>query len=310
MATQPPSALYEIDQIKARIDAALVNDVALPVDTEANRHELVAGEDFTVDVNFLDRPATPAKWKVDQSSLKLPAGWSCKLDDADAQGKTLHFTICVPAGAKPPNSPADAVLPFPPALVNLALRMSVDDYDFTYEKAVESAEAKTTAIVVYPLELVPAVTLTVEPAQVMVPEKRAGAAPRSARTRALSRHETSHRFDRPSMHRAIGMLRRSRALDFKQAGDQLVRYVVKAPAKIAPGAYALHPYAKLGDDTFRTSVEPIPTLPTRNFSQPADVTVHMLDLTVPAALHIGYIAGDNDVLPETSTASGNPGRPA
>jgi hypothetical protein len=89
------------------------------------------------------------------------------------------------------------------------------------------------------------------------------------------------------------------ALDFKQAGDQLVRYVVKAPAKIAPGAYTLRPYAKLGDDTFRTSVEPIPTLSTRNFSQPADVTVHMLDLTVPAGLHIGYIAGDNDVLPET-----------
>ncbi len=78
-----------------------------------------------------------------------------------------------------------------------------------------------------------------------------------------------------------------------------MRYVVKAPAKIVPGAYTLHPYAKLGDETFRTSVEPIPTLPTRNWSQPADVTVHVLDLTVPAGLHIGYIAGDNDVLPET-----------
>jgi hypothetical protein len=29
------------------------------------------------------------------------------------------------------------------------------------------------------------------------------------------------------------------------------------------------------------------------------VTVHVLDLTVPAGLHIGYIAGENDVLPET-----------
>jgi LmbE family N-acetylglucosaminyl deacetylase len=291
-------ALYELDQIKKRIDAALVNDVALPVDTEASRHELVAGENFTVDVNFLDQPATPAKWKVDKSSLKLPEGWSSKLDDADAQGKTYHFAVTVPAGAKPPHSPADAVLPFPPALVKLELHMSVDDYDFTYEKEVESAEAKTTAIVVYPLELVPAVTLTVEPAQVMVPEKRAGAP--VALLARVRYHGT-----KPATV-AIGLdtpqdwsVAPVSALEFKQAGDQLVRYVVKAPAKIAPGAYALHPYAKLGDDTFRTSVEPIPTLPTRNWSEPADVSVHLLDLTVPAGLHIGYIAGDNDVLPET-----------
>jgi LmbE family N-acetylglucosaminyl deacetylase len=290
--------IWELDQVAKRIDAALIDDVALPVDTEASRHELVAGENFNVDVNFLDQPATPAKWKVDKSSLKLPEGWSAKLDDADAQGKTYHFAVSVPAGAKPPRSPADAVLPFPPALVKLELRMSVDGYEFTYEKEVESAEAKTTAIVVYPLELVPAVTLTVEPAQVMVPEKRA-----SAPVELLARvryHGTKPAtvaigLDTPPDWSAAPVA----SLDFKQAGDQLVRYVVKAPAKIAPGAYALHPFAKLGEESFRTSVEPIPTLPTRNWSEPADVTVHVLDLTVPAGLRIGYIAGDNDVLPET-----------
>jgi LmbE family N-acetylglucosaminyl deacetylase len=291
-------ALYELDQIAKRIDAALVNDVALPVDTEASRHELVAGENFNVDVNFLDKPATPAKWKVDKSSLKLPEGWTSKLDDADSQGKTFHFAITVPASAKPPHSPADAVLPFPAALVTLELRMSVDDYEFTYEKEVQSAEAKTTAIVVYPLELVPAVTLTVEPAQVMVPEKRAGApVDLLARVRYHGTKPTtvSIGLDTPADWSVAPV----NSLEFKQAGDQLVRYVVKAPAKIAPGAYALHPYAKLNDETFRTSVEPIPTLPTRNWSEPADVSVHVLDLTVPAALRVGYIAGENDVLPET-----------
>jgi LmbE family N-acetylglucosaminyl deacetylase len=291
-------ALYELDQILKRIDAALVNDVALPVDTRASRHELVAGEDFAVDVNFLDQPATPAKWKVDPSSLHVPEGWTSKLDDADAKGRTFHFTVSVPSGAKPPSSPADAVLPFPPPLVTLDLGMSVDDYDFVYEKAVESAEAKTTAIVVYPLELVPAVSLTVDPAQVMVPERRAGApVDLLARVRY---------YGTKPANVAIGLdaplnwtVSPVAPVDFKQAGDQLVRYVVNAPAKIAPGAYTLHPYAKLSDDTFRISVEPVPTLPTRNFSQPDDVTVHMLDLTVPSGLRIGYIAGDNDVLPET-----------
>jgi LmbE family N-acetylglucosaminyl deacetylase len=296
--TQELAMGWEFDQVIGRINDALVDDVALPVDTQANRHELVAGEDFKVDVNFLDKPATPAKWTLDQSSLQLPQGWTAKLDDADAQGRNYHFTVSIPADAKPPSSPADAVLPFPPALVTLALRMQVDDYDFTYEKAVEAAEAKTTAIVIYPLELVPVVTMTVEPAQVMVPEKRA-AAPVDLLAR-VRYHGTkpaavSIGLDAPQDWSSA----RVPSIDFKQAGDQLVRYVVKAPAKIAPGAYSLHPYAKLGDQTFRTSVEPIPTLPTRNWSQPDDVTVHVLDLTVPAGLHVGYIAGDNDVLPET-----------
>jgi LmbE family N-acetylglucosaminyl deacetylase len=297
-SAQSTAAAWELDQITKRIDAALVDDVALPVDTQASRHELVAGEDFKVDVNFLDKPATPARWTVDQSSLRLPEGWAAKLDDADAQGRSYHFTVSVPAGAKPPSSPADAVLPFPPALVTLALRISVDDYDFTYTKPVESAEAKTTAIVVYPLELVPTVTMTVEPAQVMVPERRA-----TAPVDLLARvryHGTKPAavtigLDAPQDWSVAPIA----ALDFKQSGDQLVRYVVKTPARIAPGAYALRPYAKLGDETFRTSVEPIPTLPALNWSQPDDVTVHVLDLTVPAGLHIGYIAGDNDVLPET-----------
>jgi LmbE family N-acetylglucosaminyl deacetylase len=292
------AAAWELDQIAKRIDAALVNDIALPVDTQASRHELVAGEDFKVDVNFLDQPSTPAQWTVDKSSLRVPEGWGTKLDDADARGRSYHFTVSIPAGAKPPHSPEDAVLPFPPPLVTLELRMSVDDYEFTYEKAVESAEAKTTAIVVYPLDLLPEVTLTVEPAQVMVPEKHA-AAPVDLLAR-VRYHGTkpatvSMGLDAPQDWSVTPIA----PLDFKQSGDQLVRYVVRAPAKITPGAYPLHPYAKLDDQTFRTSVEPIPTLPTRNWSQPDDVRVHMLDLTVPAGLHIGYIAGDNDVLPET-----------
>ena len=65
-----------------------------------------------------------------------------------------------------------------------------------------------------------------------------------------------------------------------------------------PAPYPLHPYAKLGEETFRTSLEPIPTLPTRDWSKPADATAHVLDLNVPPGLHIAYIAGDNDVVPE------------
>ena len=94
------AAVWELDSIKKRIDAALVDVVALPVDTQASRHELVAGETFTVDVNFLDKPATPVKWTVDKTSLALPEGWNAKLDDADARGSNYHFTVSDPGGSK------------------------------------------------------------------------------------------------------------------------------------------------------------------------------------------------------------------
>jgi LmbE family N-acetylglucosaminyl deacetylase len=292
------AALFELDGVKHRIDAALADDIALPVDTQADRHELVAGENFAVSVNFLDQPAVPLKWTVDKSSLLLPEGWTATLDDAKAGSNSYRFTVAIPGGAKPPSSPSDAILPFPPPLVTLALHATIDGYDFTIDKPVESAEAKTTGIETYQLELVPAVTLTADPAQVMVPLKRA-----SAPLELLARvryHGTKPATVAVGLDAPDGWSAQPiPPLDFSEPGDHLIRYVVMPPAKVAPGAYPLHPYAKLGDETFRTSLEPIPTLPTRDWSEPDDATVHVLDLTVPAGLHIGYIAGDNDVLPET-----------
>ncbi|HXQ26453.1 MAG TPA: PIG-L family deacetylase [Candidatus Acidoferrales bacterium] len=292
------AALWELDGVRARIDAALADDIALPIDTQADRHELVAGENFSVSVNFLDQPAVPVKWTVNQSSLLLPEGWTATLDDAKAGAASYRFHVAIPAGAKPPSSPGDAVLPFPPPLVKLALRVAVGDYEFTIEKPVESAMAKTTGIETYQLELVPAVTLTVEPSQVMVPAKRA-AAPVELLAR-VRYHGTKTATVAVGLDAPEGWkVQPISPLNFSEAGDQLIRYVVTPPAKITPGPYPLRPYARLGDEAFRTSLEPIPTLPTRDWSRPADATVHVLDLTVPAGLHIGYIAGDNDPLPET-----------
>ncbi|HXT86361.1 MAG TPA: PIG-L family deacetylase, partial [Verrucomicrobiae bacterium] len=110
-------AMWELDQLRDKIDKALAEDVALPVDIQASRHELVAGESFSVNVNFLDKPALPVEWTVDKSSLLLPQGWTATLDAAKDRSTSYHFNVTVPAGATAPSSPADAVLPFPPPLV-------------------------------------------------------------------------------------------------------------------------------------------------------------------------------------------------
>ena len=44
------AARWEIERVRGRIDGALAEDIALPLVTQADRHELVAGEKFTVEV--------------------------------------------------------------------------------------------------------------------------------------------------------------------------------------------------------------------------------------------------------------------
>jgi hypothetical protein len=317
---QAAAARWEIARLRERIDRALASDVAVPLGTQADRHELVAGEKFSVDVIFAGKPAVPVTWKLDKSSIVLPAGWSAVPEpikesgrnnrggqgegggggaNADgASGGTSRFSVAIPADAQVPFAPGDAVLPFPQPLVKLALPVSVAGYEFKIEMPVESSIAKTTGIETYPLELVPAVTLTVDPAQIMVPVKK-DAAPITlfARVRyhGTKPAKVEAGLDAPQGWKAPAL----QALDFSAPGDQLIRYVVDAPQGVEPGAYPLHPYARLGSETFRTSLEPIPTLPTRDWSTPADATAHVLDLNVPEGLRVGYIAGDNDALPET-----------
>jgi LmbE family N-acetylglucosaminyl deacetylase len=286
-------ALWEIDLERGAIDKALADVVALNPDVTADRNELVAGDDFHVTLSFPDEPAVPGNLSVNDSTLELPRGWTAKLEETKGEGGTYNFDVSIPAGAKPPSSPSDAILPFPPPLVKLALKTRVDGYEFTIRKPVESMKATTTGIFTYPLELVPAVTLSVQDTEIMVPVKRASE-PRSllARVRyhGAKPARVSVGIDLPSDWTAQPVA----PLDFSSAGDRLIRLSVKPPASVVPGAYKLHPFARIGEEAFRTSIEPIPSLPTRDWSEPDDVTVHVLDLTVPAGLHIGYITADAD----------------
>jgi LmbE family N-acetylglucosaminyl deacetylase len=293
------SALWELDRVKDQIDLALADDIAIPFEARASRHELVAGENFSVDVVVSGEPAVPAKWTLNASSFMVPSGWSVTSADSK-ESEATRFNVAIPADAKVPSRPDDVILPSPPALVRLALPVNVAGYDFPIERPVNSVEATTTGISTYPLELVPAVTLTVEPKQIMVPEKRAAAPVKlfaRVRYHGTKNVQVSVALDAPKGW-TVQLPKISGPLEFSGAGDQLVPFVVTPPAGVPAGSYTLHPSARIGDEVFSTSLAPIPTLPTRNWSEPADAKIHVLNLVVPAGLRVGYIAADNDPLPE------------
>ncbi len=83
-------------------------------------------------------------------------------------------------------------------------------------------------------------------------------------------------------------------VEFSGAGDRLVHLTVMPPAKVMAGNYVLKTYAKRGAETFETSLEPLPSLPTYLWSAPATVPVHVFSIVSPDHLRVGYISADND----------------
>jgi len=111
--------LWELDRLREKIDLALNEDIALPMIVEADRHELVAGEKFSVDASFLGQPAVPVKWKLDESSVLVPPGWKIQMEKNGGE-RNYRFFVQPPGDASAPDAPADAILPYPRPLVQVA----------------------------------------------------------------------------------------------------------------------------------------------------------------------------------------------
>jgi LmbE family N-acetylglucosaminyl deacetylase len=291
--------LWELARVRERIDRALANVSALHIDARANRDELVTGETFKVDTRWTLRENIGIK--VNDTTLVVPDGWSVgdtPIPEGEGRQYAASFNVAVPRRAVAPTSALDYVLPYPPPLVVARLSATVGGYSFTSEMPVVSIRATSTSVDTFPLTLVPAVTLTIEPKQVMQPESRAGE-PIELLAR-VRYHATSAAKVGVSLNAPAGWSVAPLApIDFSEPGDQLIRFTVTPPAKPAPGAYPLRAFGKIGDESFSVSLEPLPSLPTRSWSEPPEATVHVLDLAVPPNLRVGYIAAENDTIPES-----------
>lgn len=289
---------WELDHEREKIDRALAGAAALHIDARADKNELVAGESFKVDARWTLR--TNAGVTVNDAAVIAPRGWAVAGNSAPAAGdhrQEATDTISVPTNAAVPSSPAAAILPWPPPLVRERLELTAGDYSFAVDEPVVSIHATSTSVDTFPLTLVPAVTLTIEPKQVMAAESREGA-PIELLAR-VRYHATSAAKVELGVNAPDGWsVAPVNAVDFSLPGDQLVRFEVTPPPKLAAGTYSLRPFASIGDRQFDVSVEPLPSLPTRNWTEPTLATVHVVDLTVPQALRVGYITVETDPLPE------------
>lgn len=283
------NALWELEQVRARINSALADAAAIKIVSNANRSELVAGEGFTVRAEIAHRNDLPASFS--KPELVLPAGWSItKREEKDG---SINFSVAVPAGAKTPHTPGDFLYPFPPPLVNACTHVEAEGYGFDFTSPVGSLHSSSVSVLTYPLRIVPPVEITPSPQQYLVVESR--------EPRQFDIFARVHSFSESPSKVSVGVSVPSgwkapvaETVEFSGAGDRLVHLTVTPPEKIGAGNYVLKAYVKRGDATFETSLEPLPSLPTYLWSAPASVPVHVFSINVPEHLRVGYISADND----------------
>jgi LmbE family N-acetylglucosaminyl deacetylase len=289
-----------------KIDTALADAAAVEVEARAEQSELVAGEFAMVTVREQFRPDTGIHIRTVE--LETPPGWKVQPKSGEKSSEpppapaenTQDYTVAVPADATASPSPSDTIQPETAPLISARFTAELDGYSFAVEEPVMSFRKTSTSAELAPLALVPAVTLTIEPAELMVPLSRIAAPGKPLTLLARVRYHGSGNSEVAALMGAPDGWKVAPVapLTFSGPGDQLVRFNLTPPSRVAAGSYELHPSASIGTRHFDTSVESLPMLPSRLYSEPAHAAVHVLDLKIPARLHIGYIAADNDPVPD------------
>jgi LmbE family N-acetylglucosaminyl deacetylase len=306
---------------REKINAALILVTGVRLDAISDRSDIVAGEMFAVRVEPHHRRGIAAEFQ--KVNLAVPPDWTIVKEESEAND-AIRFTISVPEGFRLPrgsdypfsesrknsaesDATARALSPEPPPLLTATQEIELDGYSFTAAAPVTSIHATSTRADRIAPRIVPAYTIAVEPKQVV--EILAAAKQRKPFEVLLRVHsyatqpgKVSVGLDAPRNWNVSAPV----SLNFTAIGDEYARFKVTPPLKLAAGNYKLsaHAYSNSGrapsakDQKFTLSLEPLATLPTLLWPEPAQCLVHAFAITVPQNLHVGYITAESEPVPD------------
>ena len=284
---------YDLQQQIRRIERALALSAGLEINATANKGELVADETF--DITASARCRQEAGCSLGELQLALPPVMQETKREGDA-AKGWKYTILA-KGAAPPLSAWQKLQPESPPLVMARQLVTIEGYSFQASEPVIHIQASSTRVNRVALRIVPAYTLAVEPKQTIEvlqkPGKRCDVLLK-VHSYATQANKITVGLDVPDGFSASAPIE----LAFDAAGDKYVKLTVTPPAKIAAGDYKITAYAKRGEENFTTSLEPLETIPTILWSEPAQCVVHAFDVRVPDNLKVGYITAEGEPIPD------------
>jgi hypothetical protein len=297
MSSYGPLGAVGEDDVLQQVDhvfRAVLLAAGLKFQAEAERSDVVLKEPFPVAVSYHCRPEVkcpvqgPAVIWANSREFKPNA-------DTSEKGQMFSVTIdSMPA----PLVPLQQLNPEPPPIATASL---TDDLDPNRRHPatvpVIHTEATSTSAVRVSVRLVPAYTLAVQPAQsieVLDSEHKPFDILLRVHSYSMKAAKVTAGLNVPDGLHASAPVE----LAFDGVGDQYAKLTVTPPAKLDPGDFTITAYAKRGDETFSTSLEPLPSMPTILWSEPAQCIVHAFDINVPPHLRVGYISAEGEPIPD------------
>lgn len=286
----------DVSDARERIDRALAAVCAIRLEAEAERSDLVPGETLVIRISESHRTDLPVLLR--EPELVTPSSAGGVRGERESSS-SWRFSTTVERLTKPAADFFPWMFPFVDLLYGGAVRAEVDNYAFRHEVPARALRFSSTRADAYPLRLVPAVSLTLSPQSLVLLTRN------SARARTLELVVRVRHYSTKKESITVGLesppgwtAPPTQSLDFDGAGDRLARFVVPVPARLTPGRNALKAFARRDSgEEFRTSLEPLPSLPTRLWEEPAEAQVHVMDVALPPKLRVGYVAADNDPIP-------------
>ncbi|HKV23543.1 MAG TPA: PIG-L family deacetylase [Candidatus Acidoferrum sp.] len=285
--------LLDLSEIQERLDRALTLTSGIEVKAEADRSNLVVGENFDLHVESHCRKEDGCEL----GRLELSASPVFKeTKRAGSLDKGLDLTVDVAAPA-PPLSAWEKLLPVPPPLLYALQDANVDGYAYKVRIPVTHLFANSTRLDRVPLRIVPAYTLTVDPKQAMLvlgKERKPFDVLLRVHSYATEPAKLLVGLDLPRGFSASA----PQEISIEGSSDAYAKLTVTGPGNLASGNYPIVAYAKRGDEKFSMSLEPLPSLPIQFWSEKSECVVRALTIQVPEHLRVGYITAEGEPIPQ------------
>lgn len=279
-------------QANIKVNRALELAAGIQLSASSDRGWLVPVESFLISLSSRCRPEVKCEFK--DRRMVAPAGWQVQNQNGTDTTGSMKVT---PGAATPPHNKIEALQPEPTPLVVVEQDVVLYNYKFTVREPVTYLAVSTARADRVLPRVVPAYTLSVEPKQIIELLARPGK-PFDVLLRvhsyATQPGKISVALDVPQGWSTTAPI----PLEFTGVGDQYARMLVTPPAKLQPGSYTVTALAKRGNEKFSTSLEPLPSLPTQMWEEPAQTVVHAFDINVPENLRVGYITAESEPVPE------------
>jgi LmbE family N-acetylglucosaminyl deacetylase len=283
-----------------KLDRALELAAGIQISAESNRADVALNDDFAVTLRFRCRAEISCNFgdaQLFSHSLNVQATkdsaessttrWKVKLERNDQKPPAyLQFAKFDPL-----------IRPEPVPILSASQKLQLSDFSFASSVPVSNVTATSTSVVRIPLHLVPAYTLAVEPSQVI----EVLGQPRMSSDVFLRVHSYSTKPAKITVGLDVPDGLQSGApveVHFDGIGDHYAKLTITPRAKLEHGDYTITAYAKRGEEKFSTSLEPLSTMPTILWSEPAQTVVHAFDINIPANLRVGYISAEGEMIPD------------